>query len=78
VTAAFAEYRNCFFIISTHIVEVGEVLRRTNDNLQFAYLPTVMQGTIPRYTYKMEEGITTDRHGMLIIENEGILEIIQS
>ena len=48
VTAAFAEYRNCFFIISTHIVEVGEVLRRTNDNLQFAYLPTVMQGTIPR------------------------------
>jgi len=24
VTEAFSKYRNCFFIISTHIIEVGE------------------------------------------------------
>ena len=78
VTAAFAEYRNCFFIISTHIIEVGEALQQTSDNLQFVFLPTVMEGMTPRYTYKMEKGITADRHGMLIIENEGILEIIES
>jgi len=45
-----------FFIISTHIIEVGETLRERCDNLQFAYLPTVMEGTVPRYTYKMERG----------------------
>jgi DNA mismatch repair protein MutS len=78
VTEALSGYRNCFFIISTHIIEVGEALKERCDNLQFAYLPTVMEGMIPRYTYKMVEGITTDRHGMLIIENERILEIIQS
>jgi DNA mismatch repair protein MutS len=76
VTAAFAEYRNCFFIVSTHIIEVGEALREGYNNLQFMFLPTVMEGMIPRYTYKLEEGITTDRHGMLIIENEGILELL--
>jgi DNA mismatch repair ATPase MutS len=78
VTEALSGYRNCFFVISTHIIEVGEALRRQHDNLQFVYLPTVMEGMVPRYTYKMEEGITTDRHGMLIIENERILEIIES
>jgi DNA mismatch repair ATPase MutS len=76
VTAAFTEYRNCCFIVSTHIIEVGEALRAEHDNVQFAYLPTVMEGTTPKYTYRMKEGITSDRHGMMIIENEKIIEII--
>jgi DNA mismatch repair protein MutS len=76
VTEALSEYRNCFFIISTHIIEVGEVLKERCGNLQFAYLPTVMEGVVPRYTYRLEEGITADRHGMMIIENEGIPELL--
>lgn len=76
VGEAFSAYRNCAFIISTHIIEVGEVLMEKCNNLQFEYLPTVMDGQIPRYTYKMRQGITSDRHGMMIIENEKILEII--
>ena len=76
VTEAFSLYRNCFFIISTHIIEVGEVLRRMCNNIGFVYLATVMEGTTPRYTYRLEEGITADRQGMIIIENEGILELL--
>jgi DNA mismatch repair ATPase MutS len=77
VTELFSAYRNCLFIISTHIIEVGKTLQQRCDNLQFAFLPTVMEGNVPRYPYKMEKGITTDRHGMMIIENEGILEILR-
>ncbi|PUZ26447.1 DNA mismatch repair protein [Chitinophaga parva] len=77
VTAAFAEYQDCLFIVSTHIIEVGEALR-SNRNIQFAYLPTVMEGSRPRYTYRLQEGITEDRQGMMIIRNEGILELIGS
>ena len=77
VTKAFAENRNCFFIISTHIIEVGEALRDRCKHMQFSYLPTVLDGNKPRYTYKLQEGITTDRQGMMIIENEGILEILK-
>ncbi|MDR6786661.1 DNA mismatch repair protein MutS, partial [Pedobacter africanus] len=57
VTEGFSEYRNCLFIVSTHIIEVGEALKG-RDNVRFAYMPTVMDGARPRYTYKMEEGIT--------------------
>jgi DNA mismatch repair protein MutS len=40
------------------------------------YLPTIMNGTIPVYTYQLQPGISSDRHGMMIIENEGILELL--
>jgi DNA mismatch repair ATPase MutS len=77
VTAAFGEFRNCFFIISTHIIEAGEVLQTQQANIQMLYLPTIMNGNIPAYTYKLQPGISSDRHGMMIIENEGILEMLE-
>ncbi|TCC99502.1 MutS-related protein [Pedobacter hiemivivus] len=77
VTKAFSAHRNCAFIISTHIIEVGEALGAVCDNLQFVYLPTVMDGLKPSYTYRLQQGITNDRHGMMIINNERILETIK-
>lgn len=77
VTEAFSAYRDCFFMISTHIIEVGESLRKSTANLQFFYLPTIIENNIPKYTYLLEEGITSDRQGMMIIENEGILALLQ-
>lgn len=77
VTAGFSEYQDCLFIVSTHIIEVGEALK-DRSNIQFAYMPTVMDGSRPRYTYQLQEGITEDRQGMMIIRNEGILELIGS
>ncbi|SFN19085.1 MutS domain III [Chitinophaga sp. YR627] len=76
VTAAFARYHNCFFVISTHIIEVGDALRQ-DPGIQFRYLPTILEGAIPRYTYLLREGITSDRHGMTIIENEQILALLK-
>ncbi|MBC6400361.1 MAG: DNA mismatch repair protein [Ekhidna sp.] len=77
VMSAFATKRKCTFVISTHIIEAGEELKKLKDNIKFLYLPTIMKGNIPQYTYKIEEGITSDRHGMVIIENENILEILR-
>lgn len=76
VSAAFAAYRNCCFIISTHIIEVGAALAQQATGVQFAFLPTVMEGTVPRYTYQLAGGVTDDRHGMTIIGNEGILDML--
>lgn len=78
VTEAFGGNRQCSFIISTHIIEVGDALKDLKqNNVQFYYFPTLMDGMIPRYTYTLQEGITEDRHGMLIINNEGIVDIIK-
>lgn len=76
ITAAFSGYRNCLFVISTHIIEAGEILQAQEPNIQMLYLPTVMNGNIPEYTYQLTPGISADRHGMMIIVNEGILEML--
>ena len=64
------------FIISTHIIEAADVLAAACSNIRFLYLPTRMNGNTPVYTYRIEEGVTADRHGMIIIQNEGILDIL--
>jgi DNA mismatch repair protein MutS len=78
VTEAFAEKRNCTFIISTHIIEAGEVLREKCATINFVYFPTIMNGNMPEYTYGLTSGITNDRHGMMIINNENVIGIIKS
>ncbi|QEC41540.1 MutS-related protein [Pseudobacter ginsenosidimutans] len=75
VTQKLARYRSCMFVISTHIIEVGEALKGTL-NIQFGYMPTIMKGAVPHYTYQLTQGITTDRQGMIILENEKILELL--
>lgn len=77
VSDGFAAQRNSLFIISSHIVEAAEALRQIN-NIGFLYLPTHMNGHVPEYTYKLERGVTDDRHGMVIIRNEGILETLKN
>lgn len=77
VTNAFAKFTNCRYIISTHIIEVGEELSKEKNTIQFKYLPTIMEGNKPVYTRVIKKGITSDRQGMTIIKNEGILELIR-
>ncbi|MBN9383809.1 MAG: DNA mismatch repair protein [Chitinophagaceae bacterium] len=77
VTEAFAENRNGSFIVSTHITEAGQHLREHCPHMKFVYFPTVMDKGVPRYTYRLQDGISSDRHGMMIIENEGIVDIIK-
>lgn len=78
VTSALTRHRQCVFMISTHITEVGTALKTELDNqVQFVFLPTVMNGHVPTYPRKLAGGISADRHGMMIIENEGILDIIR-
>jgi DNA mismatch repair ATPase MutS len=77
ITKAFLGKQDCLFVISTHIIEAGDTLGSLCDNIHFVYFPTVMDGNVPRYTYTLTDGITSDRHGMMIINNEKVLDIIR-
>ena len=77
LTTAFAGRRDSMFVISTHIIEAGDVLKEI-PNISFVYLPTRLRENLPVYTYTLEKGITADRHGMVIIRNEGILDILKN
>ena len=46
-------------------------------SIPLAWNETVMDGKVPRYTYRLQPGITADKHGMIIINNEKIIETIR-
>ncbi|MCR8668957.1 hypothetical protein NO995_14820 [Aestuariibaculum sp. M13] len=75
IVDAFSK-REGTFIISTHIIEAGEQLKE-NEKVFFKFLPTVVENNVPTYTYTLKEGLTDDRQGMMIIQNERIIETIK-
>jgi len=77
IISAFAKVKNCFFMVSTHIVEVANDLKKISS-IDFRYMETVFDTDTPRYTYQLKNGITEERLGMWIVKNEGIVEIIEN
>ncbi|HWZ05217.1 MAG TPA: hypothetical protein VNX40_16480 [Mucilaginibacter sp.] len=76
IASALSKNNNSVFMISTHIIEAGDKLMSLSPDISFICLPTSVKDGKPFYKYKIENGITQDRHGMLIVQNEGILEIL--
>lgn len=76
ITEKLSAISGCIFVVSTHIIEAGEILKEKCKNIHFIYLPTIMKDNRPTYTYQLTPGITNDRHGMMIIRNEKILDIL--
>jgi len=64
------------FLVSTHIVEIAAGLQH-NPNVFFACFESTMEGGVPWYSYKLRSGISNERMGMLILKNEGILEMLE-
>lgn len=77
IIKSFSTIKDCYFMISTHIIEVAEILK-DNEKIIFKYLFTKMEGNKPTFTYNLMDGITNERIGMWIIENERIDEILSS
>jgi len=77
IISAFAKVKGSVFLISTHIMEVADQLRSLK-NIRFGYFHTAIEDKIPVYSYHLQDGVTEERLGMLIIENEGIIEIINA
>ena len=75
IISAFADVKSCFFVISTHIVEVAHQLNK-NKSISFKYMETTFANGHPSNSYQLKEGITEERLGMWIVNNEKILEII--
>lgn len=76
VIKAFAEVKDAHFVISTHIVEVAEELKDI-PNIRFGFMGIEHQKNgHPVYSYKLKEGVSKDRLGLYIIEQEGIINLI--
>lgn len=77
IIKAFAKVKDSVFMLSTHIVEVADELQNA-DNIFFRCLTTGIKDQKAVYNYKLQPGISHERLGMRIIEDEGLVDMIQA
>jgi DNA mismatch repair protein MutS len=67
---------NSFFILSTHLYEIGEELR-IFPNILFRYFETTVKEDQLEFSYQLKEGISNDRLGYLILKKEKVVELLE-
>lgn len=67
---------NALFVLSTHLYEIGEDLKKYG-NIQFRYFETSVENDQLRFSYQLKEGISNDRLGYLILRKEGVVALLE-
>ena len=76
VIEGLLKMKNCLFILSTHLYEIGDGLR-VYPNIQFRYFETQVQDGQLYFSYFLKEGISNDRLGYLILKREGVVAMLE-
>ena len=76
VIEGFCKMNKALFVLSTHLYEIGYSLQQ-QKNIQFRYFETSVDDGQLSFSYQLKEGISNDRLGYLIMEREGIVQLLQ-
>jgi DNA mismatch repair protein MutS len=76
VIEGLLKIRNSLFILSTHLYEIGEDLKK-HPNISFKYFETAVTDEQLTFSYQLKEGISNDRLGYLILKREGVVEMLE-
>lgn len=75
VIEGLRKMKNCLFVLSTHLYEIGEAIQHY-DNIQFRYFETSVVDDQLVFSYRMKDGISNDRIGYLILKREGVVDLL--
>jgi DNA mismatch repair ATPase MutS len=76
VIEGLLKIKNSLFILSTHLYEIGEELKK-HSNISFKYFETTTAGDQLSFSYHLKEGISNDRLGYLILKREGVVDLLE-
>lgn len=77
VIEGLRKMNNALFILSTHLYEIGEPLKK-HSNIQFHYFETSVVNDQLSFSYQLKEGISNDRLGYLILKREGVVDLLEN
>ena len=75
VVEGLIKIKHSLFILSTHLYEIGEDLKK-HPNIDFKYFETSVSNKNLHFSYQLKDGISNDRLGYLILEREGVIELL--
>lgn len=76
VIEGLLKIKNSLFILSTHLYEIGQDLKK-HPNISFRYFETTVNEDQLKFSYQLKEGISNDRLGYLILKREGVVEMLE-
>ena len=75
VIEGLQKIRSSIFILSTHLYEISDQISKY-DNIQFNYFETQVIEKELVFKYQLTKGISQDRIGYLILEREGVVDLL--
>ena len=76
VIEGLLKIKNSLFILSTHLYEIGQDLKK-HPNISFRYFETTVNEDQLKFSYQLKEGISNDRLGYLILKREGVVDMLE-
>ena len=76
VIKGLIKIKNSMFILSTHLYEIGEELKKY-PNISFKYFETNVLDDQLDFSYQLREGISNDRIGYVILRREKVVEMLE-
>ena len=76
VIKGLIKIKNSLFILSTHLYEIGEELKKY-PNIAFRYFETNVMDDQLEFSYQLREGISNDRIGYVILRREKVVEMLE-
>lgn len=76
VIRGLVKIRSSLFILSTHLYEIGEELKN-HQNISFKYFETAVKDDQLEFSYQLQDGISNDRLGYLILKREKVVELLE-
>ena len=76
VIEGLLKIKNSLFILSTHLYEIGEGLKKY-PNISFRYFETAVTDDQLFFSYQLKDGISNDRLGYLILRKEGVVDLLE-
>jgi DNA mismatch repair protein MutS len=64
------------FILSTHLYEIGDELKRF-PNISFKFFETMVREDQLEFSYQLKDGISNDRIGYVILKREKVVELLE-
>jgi DNA mismatch repair ATPase MutS len=77
VIRGLIKIHNSLFILSTHLYEIGEELKK-HPNIAFKYFETNVHEDQLSFSYQLKEGISNDRIGYVILKREKVVEMLEN
>ena len=75
VIKGLLNWKNSVFILSSHLIELSKELEN-DKQVQFNSFSAEIQNDQPKFDYKLHQGTSEERLGLVIIKNEGVDQLL--